>query len=78
MDLRTTLKTPGAKHNLQFPRALREQFYNDCGFTDEEKEIIALRASGRSIIEIADIRHCSEESIHRRIRKIKDKIAAVI
>ena len=35
-ELKQTLTTPGAKCKLQFPRALREEFERDCGFTDEE------------------------------------------
>lgn len=78
MELKEKLTTPGQKCNLQFPRELRERFERDCGFTVEEREIIALRADGRSIVEIAYIRHCSAETVARRIRSIKNKIAAVI
>ena len=50
----------------------------ECGFTLEEKTILNLRADGLSIIEIADWRHCSVETINRRIRSIKNKIADIV
>lgn len=78
MNLKETLTTPGTKHNLQFPRALREQFERDCGFTDDEWETLTLRGAGRSLVEIASIQHCSVETVSRRIRTIKHKIAEVI
>ena len=63
---------------LQFPTALRERLIAECGFTLEEKTILNLRADGLSIIEIADRRHCSVETINRRIRSIKNKIADIV
>ena len=75
-------KKPGAKCKLQFPRELREQFERDCGFTDEELEIFRMRAQGMSIIQISfalgRTEYYSTEKVERRIRSIKDKIAAAI
>ena len=48
------------------------------GFTIEEKTVLNMRADGLSIIEIADRRHCSVETINRRIRSIKNKIADIV
>lgn len=50
----------------------------ECGFTVEEKEIFQLRADGLSLVQIADRQYCSVETVNRRIRRIKDKIAASI
>ncbi len=67
----------GRKDKLQFPTALRERLIAECGFTLEEKTVLNLRADGLSIIEIADRQHCSAETVNRRIRSIKNKIAAL-
>lgn len=69
------MRTPGRKVNLQFPTAIREKLLEECGFTIEEKEILNLRADGYSLLEIADKKCCSIETINRRIRSIKNKIA---
>lgn len=50
----------------------------ECGFTLEEKAIFAHRADGLSLLQIADIHHCSVETVNRRIRSIKNKIAESI
>lgn len=81
-EIKSSLTTPGAKCKLQFPRELREQFERDCGFTDEELEIFRMRAQGMSIIQISFALGCTEyyspEKVERRIRSIKDTIAAAI
>lgn len=81
-EIKSSLTMPGAKCKLQFPRELREQFERDCGFTDEELEIFRLRAQGMSIIQIsfalARTEYYSTEKVERRIRSIKNKIAAAI
>lgn len=71
------------KIKLQFPRELREQFERDCGFTDEELKIFRLRAKGMSVLQISfamqtDTELYGTEKVERRIRAIKDKIAAAI
>lgn len=68
----------GRKDKLQFPTALRERLIAECGFTIEEKTVLNLRADGLSIVEIADRLHCSVETINRRIRCIKNKIADIV
>lgn len=72
------LTIPGKKAKLQFPTALREQYMRECGFTRDEREIFALRADGFSLLQIADRQHCSVETVNRRIRSIKNKIAATL
>lgn len=74
----TEIATPGRKSKLQFPTALRERLIAECGFTLEEKAILNLRADGFSIVEIADKQRCSVETINRRIRCIKVKIANAV
>ena len=75
--------TPGQKNKLQFPRALKEQFERDCGFTDEELNIFRMRARGMSILQISfalqtETELYGTEKVERRIRSIKNKIAAAI
>ena len=82
-SIRRSLTTPGAKNKLQFPRELREQFERDCGFTDEELKIFRLRAKGMSVLQISfamqtDTELYGTEKVERRIRAIKNKIAAAI
>lgn len=74
-ELRTQLITPGKRVALQFPRELREQLERDCGFTDEEIEVLRLRCRGWSYKQIADKCHVCEETVRNRIRRIKNKIA---
>lgn len=81
-ELKQTLTTPGAKCKLQFPRALREEFERDCGFTDEEIAILRLRARGMSVVqiscELSEADYYSPEKVERRIRSLKNKIADAI
>lgn len=82
-EIKTSLITPGEKNKLQFPRALREQFERDCGFTDEELTIFRMRARGMSILQISfalqtETELYGTEKVERRIRSIKNKIAAAI
>ena len=81
-EIKISLMTPGAKNKLQFPRWLKEQFERDCGFTEEELEIFRMRARGMSIIQIScalsGSEYYSPEKVERRIRSVKDKIAAAI
>lgn len=82
-EIKTSLITLGEKNKLQFPRALREQFERDCGFTDEELTIFRMRARGMSILQISfalqtETELYGTEKVERRIRSIKNKIAAAI
>lgn len=74
----TDIARKGRKSKLQFPTAVRERLIAECGFTTEETEILNLRADGKSLIEIADRMHCSVETVNRRIRCIKNKIADIV
>ena len=78
METLVDIALPGKKSKLQFPTALREKLIAECGFTLDEKQILNMRADGLSIIEIADRLHCSVETINRRIRCIKNKIADIV
>lgn len=82
-EIKSNLITPGAKNKLQFPRELKEQFERDCGFTDEELKIFRMRARGMSILQISfalqtETELYGTEKVERRIRSIKNKIAAAI
>lgn len=79
----------GVKCNLQFPTAERLYYEQECGFTDEELEILELRAKGKTVLQISFImsdRHGRELStgyytvskVEARIRSIKAKIRHLI
>lgn len=79
----------GVKCNLQFPTAERLYYERECGFTDEELEILELRAKGKTVLQISFImsdRHSRELTtgyysvgkVEARIRSIKAKIRNVI
>ena len=72
------LTKKGNKSNLQFPTSVRERLIRECGFTDEETIVLNLRARGRSIAEISLELNCSVETVNRRIRSIKNKIAELV
>ena len=73
----------GEKCNLQFTKNELDYYMENCGFTDEEKDILILRARGKTILQIAFImeekrgRRYSLSTAERRIRKIKQKINKV-
>lgn len=73
----------GAKHNLQFPARLRQQLEAECGFTDEELEILRCRARGMSILQTSfrmeelTGEYYPDRRVERRIHSIKAKIADV-
>lgn len=80
------LTTPGARNLLQFPPEALEQLERRCAFTDEEREVLRLRARGYSLLEISFIMadrfgdrrpggQYSDRTVDRRIRSIKNKIA---
>ena len=77
------LDTAGAKHKLQFPTRLRQQLEQECGFTDEELEILRCRARGMSILQISfrmeeqTGEYYPDRRVERRIHTIKAKIADV-
>ena len=76
--LKTKLTTPGAKHNLQFATALREYFEQECGFTDEEQAVLRLKGRGKNAVQIAQELYVSVETVNRRIKAIKNKIADIL
>ena len=88
-ELRTKLCTKGAKCNLQFTTSERDYYINECGFTDEEKDILLLRSRGKSILQISFLMEqkysddlgggiYSVSRVESRIRSIKNKILKVI
>ena len=70
----------GEKCNLQLPTKELNYYMENCGFTDEEKDILLLRARGKTVLQIAFImeerkgRQYSLSTAERRIRRIKQKI----
>lgn len=51
---------------------MKFDFCQNC-LTDEEKAVLALRKRGWRNAEIAAELHCSERTVNRRVRKLKDK-----
>lgn len=65
------------RDNLQFPTRQLNYYINECGFTEEEEEVLRLRARGKSIVQISMAMSCSEATVSRRIKTIKNKILAI-
>ena len=79
----------GVKCNLQLPTAERQYYERECGFTDEELEILELRAKGKTVLQISFIMtdkhgheipsgYYSVGKVEARIRSIKAKIRNII
>lgn len=64
--------------NLDFNKYEYDYFVEYCNFTDRQKEILDLRRSGKSYIEISYKLHIGETTIAREIKRIKNKILKVI
>lgn len=74
---------PNQKCNLQFPTQQLNYYLSNCGFTDEEKDVLIFRARGKSVVQIAFLMEektgifYSVSTIERRIRRIKHKINTI-
>lgn len=88
-ELRAALTAKGTKCNLQFPTSVRDYFINECGFTDEEKDVFLLRSRGKTVLQISFLMQekygpelpggqYSVGKVEARIRTIKRKILRVI
>lgn len=83
-SLKAKLAVRGSKCNLQFTRAEREFFEQECGFTDEEVDVFRMRSRGYSVVRVMhemEVKHgkyFSQSTIEARIRSIKDKILKVL
>lgn len=53
-------------------------FYEKCGFTDSEKEVIELRRRGWELPRIAAELYLSERTVNRRIKSVAGKIERII
>lgn len=51
-----------------------QDFIDNCGFTDDELEIVKLLQRGWYIVDIAAELNVSERTVNRRKKKIKAKI----
>ena len=51
-----------------------EDFEQNCGFTDDELEIVRLLRRGWYIVDIAAELNISERTVNRRKKNIKNKI----
>ena len=88
-ELKNKLCTKGTKCNLQFTTSERDYLINECGFTDEEKDVFLLRTRGKTVLQISFLltdkysdelmgQPYSEGKVERRIRSIKEKILKVL
>lgn len=85
-DFLGDMTTPGIKNPLHIPPVTLAELERRCAFTDEERDVLRLRARGYSLLEISFIMadrfgarrpggHYSDRTVDRRIRSIKNKIA---
>lgn len=71
------------KNSLQFPEKMREYFEQNCGFTDEEKEILRLRGRGFTTLQISmrmdeKYGYYYERKVERRLSSIREKIRSIM
>jgi len=63
---------------LEFTKQEIEDIKSKIYFSDIQERIIEYRLKEFSITKMAQLENCSEATINREIRKIKDKINKVI
>lgn len=61
-----------------FTKAELQYFVDNCNFTDIELEIFNLRASGKTLQDIADAMNLSIDCVRKRSQRINRKILRVI
>ena len=61
---------------MKFDFSMSRSEYDDLvfGMTDEDREVLDLRRRGRSNADIAAELYCSERTVNRRVRNIKNKL----
>ena len=61
---------------MKFDFSMSRSEYDDIvfGLTDEEREVLDLRRIGRRNADIAAELYCSERTVNRRVRNIKNKL----
>lgn len=59
---------------LDFTPAEWRDLFENCDFTDRQKEIIALKRRGMFNVDIAEELYISRSTIDREIKKIRKKI----
>lgn len=61
---------------MKFDFCMSRAEYDDIvfGLTDEEREVLDLRRRGRRNADIAAELYCSERTVNRRVRNIKNKL----
>ena len=67
-----------AMFKLDFTRKELEEILSKIYINDFQKRILEYRMLGYSIVKMSMLEHCSESTIKREIRKIKNKIYKVI
>ena len=64
----------GAKMKCDFPRSEYEHYVSECGFTDEELQVLNLRRRGWYLVDIAAELNVSVRTVKRRSASITNKI----
>ena len=61
---------------MKFDFSMSRSEYDDIvfGLTDEEREVLDLRRRGLRNADIAAELYCSERTVNRRVRNIKNKL----
>lgn len=61
---------------MKFDFCMSRDEYDDLVFslTDDEREVLDMRRHGRRNAEIAAEMYCSERTVNRRVRNIKNKL----
>ena len=56
------------------PKSEYERVLDECGFTDSEKQVLALKRRGWANADVAAEMYVSLRTVNRRVHSIKEKL----
>lgn len=59
---------------FDMPKSEYERVLDECGFTDSEKAVLALKRRGWANADVAEELYVSLRTVNRRVRSIKEKL----
>ena len=59
---------------FDMPKSEYERVLDECGFTDSEKQVLALKRRGWANADVAAEMYVSLRTVNRRVHSIKEKL----